>query len=92
MIAVHGKNITLYADPQKAKYTVTLAGGDVWSMDGRPCVELTDGSVWYLDEAACVSVVERRTGVWHGVAADYTLSCGITVHTLVYIENIRDDL
>ena len=50
MIPIQGKRITITADPAKATFTFTLASGAVWTMSGRPYVELTDGSVYYLDE------------------------------------------
>ncbi|MBR5445631.1 MAG: hypothetical protein IKV57_05890 [Clostridia bacterium] len=91
MFTIQGKRITVTADEKKAVFTITLAGGQVWTMQGRPYVELTDGSVYYLDEAQC-QATERKTGTWHGYGADYTLSCGLILHTLVYVEEARDDL
>ncbi len=91
MLTIQGKSLTLSATPEKATFTVTLKCGDVWTMSGRPYVELTDGSVYYLDEAP-VAVTERHTSTWRGMGADYALGCGLTLHTLVYIENTRDDL
>jgi len=91
MFTIQGKRITIAADEKKAVFTITLAGGAIWTMHGRPYVELTDGSVYYLDEAPCTAC-ERKTGTWHGYGADYALSCGLTLHTLVYIEETRDDL
>ena len=91
MFTIQGKQITIAADEKKAAFTITLAGGQIWTMHGRPYVELTDGSVYYLDEAQCIAC-ERKTGTWHGYGADYTLSCGLILHTLVYIEDNRDDL
>ena len=91
MFTIQGKRITIAADPAKATFTITLASGAVWTMSGRPYVELTDGSVYYLDEAE-MQCTERKTGTWHGYGADYTLSCGLVLHTLVYIEETRDDI
>ena len=91
MFTIQGKRVTIAADEKKAVFTFTLAGGGVWTMSGRPYVELTDGSVYYLDEAA-VQACERKTGTWHGIGADYTLACGLVLHTLVYIEETRDDI
>ena len=71
MFTIQGKRITVTADEKKAVFTITLAGGQVWTMQGRPYVELTDGSVYYLDEAQC-QATERKTGTWHGYGADYT--------------------
>ena len=91
MFTIQGKRITIAADPARATFTFTLASGAVWTMAGRPYVELTDGSVYYLDEAE-MQCTERKTGTWHGYGADYTLSCGLILHTLVYIEETRDDI
>ncbi len=91
MMEIKGQALTVTAIPEKAVYTITLANGDLWQMSGRPYVELTDGSVYYLDEAQCTAA-ERKTGTWHGFGADYTLACGLILHTLVYIEETRDDL
>ena len=91
MFTIQGKRITVTADEKKAVFSILLAGGQTWTMQGRPYVELTDGSVFYLDEAECTAG-ERKTGTWHGYGADYTLSCGLVLHTLVYIEEARDDL
>ena len=91
MFTIQGKSITIAADPAKAVFTFTLASGAVWTMHGRPYVELTDGEVYYLDEAE-MQCTERKTGTWHGCGADYTLSCGLILHTLVYIEETRDDI
>lgn len=91
MFTIQGKHLTLTADVAKATFTVALPNGDTWTMSGRPYVELTDGTVSYLDEAE-VAFTERKTGTWHGYGADYTLSCGLVLHTLVYVENTRDDL
>ena len=49
MFTIQGKRITIAADPARATFTFTLASGAVWTMAGRPYVELTDGSVYYLD-------------------------------------------
>ncbi len=91
MFTIQGKRITIAVDPARATFTFTLASGAVWTMAGRPYVELTDGSVYYLDEAE-MQCTERKTGTWHGYGADYTLSCGLILHTLVYIEETRDDI
>lgn len=91
MFTITGKKITVTADPAALKFTFQLANGDTWKMSGRPYVELTDRSVWYLDEAECTAA-EHHTGTWHGIGADYRLGCGLTLHTLVYVENTRDDL
>lgn len=91
MFEIKGRNIALRADEKRATFVITLSSGAVWTMGGRACVELTDGCVYYLDEAE-VSANERKTGTWRGFSADYKLSCGLILHTLVYIENTRDDL
>lgn len=91
MITIQGKKLTIRADPEKATFTVNLANGSTWTMSGRPYVSLTDGNTYYLAEAE-VQVTERKTGTWHGYGADYTLPCGLTLYTLVYIENTRDDV
>ncbi len=91
MFTIQGKHLTLTADAAKATFTITLSNGAVWTLSGRPYVELTDGSVYYLDEAEMV-FTERKTGTWHGYGADYTLSCGLKLCTLVYVEYTRDDL
>lgn len=91
MITIQGKKLTIIADPAKATFTVQLDSGATWTLSGRPYVELTDGKVYYLDEAE-MQFTERKTGTWHGYGADYTLSCGLTLHTLVYVETTRDDV
>ncbi len=91
MTEIKGQRITVIADPAKATFAVTLANGDTWTMSGRPYVSLTDGTTFYLDEAAA-TVTDRKTGTWHGIGADYQLNDQLTLHTLVYIEETRDDL
>ncbi len=91
MTEIKGQRITVIADPAKAAFAVTLANGDTWTMSGRPYVSLTDGTTFYLDEAAA-TVTDRKTGTWHGIGADYQLNDQLTLHTLVYIEETRDDL
>ena len=91
MFRIQGKSITVTADERRAVFTVELSSGAVWTMQGRSCVELTDGSVYYLDEAEA-TLTERKTGTWQGYGVDYALQDGLVLHTLVYIENVRDDL
>ncbi len=91
MTEIKGQRITVIADPAKAAFAVTLANGDTWTMSGRPYVSLTDGTTFYLDEAAA-TVTDRKTGTWHGIGADYQLNDQLILHTLVYIEETRDDL
>jgi len=91
MFTIHGKKLTVEADPLKLRYTVTLSNGDVWKMTGRPYAALNDGTVLYPDEAEC-TVSEAGTGTWHGISAVYRLSDTLTLHTQVYLENTRDDL
>ncbi|MBQ8513290.1 MAG: hypothetical protein IJ497_11795 [Clostridia bacterium] len=91
MFTIEGKRITITVNPEKATFAFTLSSGAEWTMSGRPYVELTDGTVFCLDEAE-MQFSERKTGTWHGCGIDYTLSCGLILHTLVYIENTRDDI
>ncbi len=91
MYTMQGQTLTVTVCEVAATFTVTLAGGDTWTLSGRPHVALTDGRVLYLDECPVVAT-ERRTGTWQGLAADYDLGKGMTLHTRVYIENTRDDL
>ncbi len=91
MFTIHGQTLTVTVCEAAATCTVTLAGGDIWTLSGRSHVALTDGRTIYLDECP-VTATERRTGTWQGVAADYRLGEGMTLHTLVYIEHARDDL
>lgn len=91
MFTIQGQKLTLIADPAKATFEIRLEGGAVWTMSGRPYVELTDGNIYYLDEAE-MQFTERKTGTWHGYGADYTLSCGLKLCTLVYVEYTRDDV
>ncbi len=91
MYTIQGKHITVTADEHAATFRITLAGGDTWTMSDRPYVALTDGRTVYLD-ACPVSAVERVSGTGHGFCADYDLGGGMTLHTLVSIENTRDDL
>ncbi len=91
MTEIRGQKITVTADPDKATFVVSLANGDTWTLSGRPYVSLTDGATLYLDECPA-TVTDRKTGTWHGFGADYKLSDQLTLHTLVYIEETRDDL
>ncbi|MBR4961774.1 MAG: hypothetical protein IKY52_12830, partial [Clostridia bacterium] len=92
MMEIRGKALTITAVPEKAVYKVTLANGDTWEMSGRAYVELSDRTKLYLDEAEDVQTAERKTGTWQGIGADYTLPGGLVLHTLVYVENTRDDV
>ncbi len=91
MWTIQGKKLTVLADEITATYRITLAGGDTWSLTGRPYVALSNGRRLYLDECP-VTATEGKTGTWHGVRADYDLGEGMILHTLVYLENARDDL
>ncbi len=92
MFTIHGKALTVTADEAKATFRVSLAGGDTWTLSGRSYVALTNGRHINLDESILIGATERKTGTWHGFGADYDLGEGMTLHTLVYLENTRDDL
>ena len=92
MFTIQGKQISVLANEQTAKFAVTLSNGDVWTMNGRPYVALTDGRVLYLDEATVINAAKRKTATWHGIGVDYDLGEGLILHTIVYIEDTRDDL
>jgi len=89
---IQGQTLMVTAQPENATYLVTLANGDTWQMAGRAYVELSDRTKLYLDQAQDVQITERKTGTWHGCGADYTLADGLVLHTLVYVENTRDDV
>ncbi len=91
MFTIQGQNLTLTVNETAATFAVTLAGGDTWTMAGRAHVALTDGRILYPD-ACPVTAAERNGGTWHGVGMDYDLGGGLILHTLVYLENTRDDL
>ncbi len=92
MYTIQGKRMTVTADERTATHRITLAGGDTWTLTGRPHVALADGRILYLDEARLIDARERHTGVWHGMGAAYDLGEGMILHALIYVENARDDL
>ncbi len=92
MFTIQGHSMTVAADEAAARFRITLAGGDTWHMTGRPYVALTDGRTVHLDECLLLTASECTTGTWHGYSADYDLGEGLILHTLVYLENTRDDL
>ncbi len=92
MFTIKGKQITVTANEQTAKFTVTLANGDAWTLNGRPHVKLTDGRVLYVDEGKVVKAAERKSATWHGITVDYDMGEDLILHTIVYIEDTRDDL
>ncbi len=91
MHTIQGKQLTVMADMTAATFAVTMACGDTWTLPGSPYVALTDGRVIYLRECA-VTATAYATGTRHGVKAHYELGAGMTLYTLVYLENARDDL
>ncbi len=91
MYTIQGKQLTVTADMTAASFTVTLAGGDCWTMSGRPYVAFTNGGVIYLDECPATATA-YKTGTRHGVKAAYELGEGMTLHAFVYLEETRDDL
>ncbi len=92
MFTLKGQRIILSGNEVTATYCITLAGGDIWTMSGRPYVALTGGQRLYVDESRCIASGEKTTGTHHGYFADYDWGNGLTLHTLVYLENARDDL
>ena len=92
MLTIQGKQISVVANENTATFTVTLQNGDVWTMNGRPYVALTDGRVIYLDESRVINAAKRKSATWHGIGVDYDLGEGLILHTIVYIEDTRDDL
>ncbi len=91
MFTIQGKHITVTAQEQAATFRITPTGGTAWTMSGRAHVALTDGRTVYLDECP-VTAASYTTGTSHGLRADYDLGEGLVLHTLVYLENTRDDL
>lgn len=92
MLTIQGKQISVVANENTATFAVTLQNGDVWTMNGRPYVALTDGRVLYLDESRVINAAKRKTATWHGIGVDYDLGEGLILHTIVYIEDTRDDV
>ncbi len=90
MYTICTDRLSITADEARATFRITLLNRDEWSFSGRPYVALTDGRILYLDEAS-VTASEMKTGTRRGFTADYALSDGLVLHTVVSIEG-EDDL